>query len=76
MDAELRATTAFREIAIKKDDEQIPGEAAEDIHVLSNLIQSLGTSEGAPGPVSNILKEMGINPPKLRSNDLEESDDE
>jgi hypothetical protein len=76
MDAELRTTTASREVTSKKCDEQIPAEAAEEIYVLSNLIQSLGASEGAPGPVSNILTEMGIDPPKLRSNDLEESDGE
>jgi hypothetical protein len=72
MDAELRTTTACREIASKIDDDQLPGEAAEEIRVLSNLIQSLGASDGAPGPVSNILKEMGIDPPKIRSSDLEE----
>ena len=76
MDSELRTTTAYREITSTKYDEQIPSEAAEEIYVLSNLIQSLGASEGAPGPVSNILMEMGIDPPKLRSSDLEDSEDE
>jgi hypothetical protein len=76
MDAELRATTSSREIAGNEDKEQIPDETAEDLYVLSNIMQSLGASEGSPGPVFNILKEMGLNPPKLRSNDLDESDDE
>jgi hypothetical protein len=76
MDAELSATTTSREIAGNEDEEQFPDETAEDIHVLSNLLKSLGASEGSPGPVFSILKEMGVNPPKLRSNDLDESDNE
>ena len=35
------------------------GDVAEGAHVLSNLLQSLEASSGTPGPVGNMLKEMG-----------------
>lgn len=75
MDAELKATAASRATETVKQD--IPDEAvADDARVLSNLMQSLGASEGAPGPVANMLKEMGVEPPKLRSDDMDETADE
>lgn len=76
MDAELKATAASRgrETGEKQG---IANEAvAEDARVLSNLMQSLGASEGAPGPVETMLKEMGINPPKLHSDDMEDDPEE
>lgn len=77
MDAELSATAASR-AAETVGDKDIPDEAvADDARVLSNLMQSLGASEGAPGPVANMLKEMGVDPPKLRSDmDGDSSNDE
>ncbi len=72
MDAELKATAASRakEVGAQEEiaDENV---VAVDAHVLSNLMQSLGASEGAPGPVENMLKEMGIHPPKLRSDEMD-----
>ena len=32
---------------------------AEDAHVLLNLVESVGASAGGPGPVRNILREIG-----------------
>lgn len=75
MDAELKATAPSRAAETEGDiaDESV----ATDARVLSNLMQSLSASEGAPGPVANIMREMGVKPPKLRSDDMEElSDDE
>ena len=34
-------------------------DVAEGAHVRSNLLQSLEASSGTPGPVGNMLKEMG-----------------
>ena len=76
MDTELKATSASRGMD-SSDQEGIPDESiADDARVLSNLMQSLGASEGAPGPVGNILKEMGVEPPKLHSHDMDEPSDE
>ena len=76
MGAELKATSASRGMDAS-DREGIPDESvADDARVLSNLMQSLGASEGAPGPVGNILKEMGVDPPKLRADDMDETSDE
>lgn len=76
MDAELKATSTSRGVGAS-DQEGIPDESvADDAHVLSNLMQSLGASEGAPGPVANILKEIGVDPPKLRSDDMDETSDD
>ena len=38
---------------------------AENIEILSNLFKSLDAEGGASGPVQNILRELGIQPPKL-----------
>lgn len=74
MDAELKATAASRATEAGAQEGIADENVAEDAHVLSNLMQSLGASEGAPGPVENMLKEMGINPPKLRSDDMDEDE--
>jgi len=37
----------------------------ESTHVLSNLLQSLDAGAGTPGPVDVLLKEMGIDPPRV-----------
>jgi hypothetical protein len=71
MDAELKATAASRAKEVGAQEEIADENVAVDAHVLSNLMQSLGASEGAPGPVENMLKEMGIHPPKLRSDDMD-----
>jgi hypothetical protein len=40
------------------NDRRIDNEAAQDIQVLNNLLQSLEASGGGSGPVTNMLKEM------------------
>ena len=69
MDNELKGKTKTRELdSVAQDtagneegeDEQV----AEGAHVLNNLLQSLEASAGASGPMSNMLKEMGVEPPK------------
>ena len=37
----------------------------EDLTVLSNLLRSLDAQGSCPGPVTNMLSEMGICPPRL-----------
>lgn len=78
MDAELKATAASRAAETEGQEGIDDDIVAGDARALSNLMQSLGASEGAPGPVGNMLKEMGIEPPKIRANDMDEdlSDDE
>ena len=34
-----------------------------DINLVKNIMESLSTQEGGPGPASNILGSMGIKPP-------------
>lgn len=41
--------------------------AEKDVMVLSNLLESLDVSSGGPGPVQNMLKEMGMEPPDFPS---------
>jgi hypothetical protein len=41
--------------------------AENDVVVLSNLLESLDVSSGGPGPVQNMLKEMGMEPPDFPS---------
>ena len=36
-----------------------------DVEVLSNLLKSLDSQNGGPGPVSTLLREMNIDPPKI-----------
>ena len=67
MDAELKEKTSSRKL---DGGESMLGEnntggdgddddVAEGAHVLSNLLQSLEASSGDPGPVRNMLQEMG-----------------
>jgi SGT1 protein len=44
---------------------------AEDVHLLTNLLNSLEAGFGGPGPVFNMMKEMGLSPP-----DVDNSEDE
>jgi len=37
----------------------------DEVHVLSNLLQSLDASAGGPGPIKNMLSEMGIHAPDV-----------
>jgi hypothetical protein len=67
MDSELLRSEA---VSRRMDTEGIPvreggGEVAEGAHVLSNLLQSIDAGGGGPGPVRNILEEMGIEAPEL-----------
>jgi hypothetical protein len=49
------------------EDEIANEEVAKDAKVLSSLLESVEISGSAPGPVQNILREMGVFPPKLHS---------
>ena len=52
-----------------------PGEAvAQDVHVLSNLLKSLDASAGGPGPIRNMLSEMGIRAPDVLPSSSAEDD--
>ena len=69
MDAELKDKTEFRNLDSDQGDSNNDGMAdnegvSEGFHVLTNLLQSLEASAGTPGPVPNMLKEMGADPPK------------
>lgn len=69
MDKELKGKTKSRNLD-RVDEDGGPGMEdneglAENAHVLNNLLQSLEASGGTSGPVPNMLKEMGTEPPKL-----------
>ena len=74
MDIELQAKCASREFdgilesGIESEISHIPGASrnvAEDVHVLSNLLQSLEASAGEAGPVQNMLKGMETPPTQI-----------
>ena len=76
MDEELKGTAAgstgvapdLAQAGIAED-----GMAANhEAQILSNLLQSLDAGEGASGPVPNMLRAMGQEPPLLSS--VEEAD--
>ena len=75
MDEELKtAANTSRQLDGTDDDDYGIGigddsKVAEDAHVLTNLLQSLDASGGGPGPVQNILKEMGLEPPDVQTQD-------
>ena len=62
MDQELKETTSNLS---RNVDQVIDGQViedtqvAEEAHIVSNLMESVDASAGAPGPVRNILTEMG-----------------
>lgn len=68
MDTELKGKTTARTLDTGEsiEDNDLGGneEVAEGAHVLTNLLESLEASAGTPGPVPNMLKQMGINPPE------------
>ena len=45
---------------------------AQDVHVLSNLLKSLDAGAGGPGPIQNMLGEMGLRAPYLEPRQREE----
>jgi hypothetical protein len=68
MDSELNSRTESRKLDSNLDNDDYENDAdetdrlnignSEDVHVLSNLLQSLEVSGGQSGPVLNMLKEM------------------
>ena len=74
MDMELqekctsRAFDGILESDIESEASHIPGasgDVAENVHVLSNLLQSLEASAGEAGPVPNMLKGMETRPTRI-----------
>jgi hypothetical protein len=63
MDTELKGKTTARRLDTDEDVEDNDlgdnKEVAEGAHVLTNLLESLEASAGTPGPVPNMLKQMG-----------------
>ena len=61
MDEELKhaASGASRTVDSVDGEAFEDEELAEDAHLLSNLVESVSASAGGPGPVRNILQEMG-----------------
>jgi hypothetical protein len=66
MDTELKGKTSARTLdtgeGVEHNDHGGNEEVAEGAHVLTNLLESLEASAGTPGPVPNMLKQMGTNP--------------
>ena len=63
-----RELDGILETGIENETSQIDGssrEVAENVHVLSNLLQSLEASAGEAGPVPNMLKGMEATPRQI-----------
>lgn len=75
MDDELRGTEASLVLDDVQDEQDGTDNTDEEValntHVLSNLLGSLDASGGGPGPVHNILTEMGVDLPKLQKEQTE-----
>jgi hypothetical protein len=75
MDHELRTGTAsdpsIKNLSVaSKDNHTDDGHDGDvDRAILSNLLSSLDAEGVGSGPVSNILREMGILPPNLQHDD-------
>jgi hypothetical protein len=73
MDQELQSAATSRDIDRTNVPEGVTDEkVVQDAHVLSNLLESMDAGSGGPGPMQNIMKEMGLVPPTLPSEDDEE----
>lgn len=72
MDEELKGTAAAA--TTETDDvkgvglsAEADGDATEEARILSNLLQSLDAGSGSSGPVQNMMKAMGQEPPLVTS---------
>ena len=70
MDHELRTDIAsdpsIKYLSLSSDTNPRDGGTGDSDHeIISNLVSSLGGEGGCSGPVSNVLHEMGIIPPRL-----------
>jgi hypothetical protein len=73
MDQELQSAATSRDIDRTNVPDGVTDErVVQDAHVLSNLLESMDAGAGGPGPMQNIMKEMGLVPPTLPSEDDEE----
>ena len=77
MDHELRTDAAshssIKNVSVASVD-NIGGSETEDsdIAMLSNLLSSIESEGNGSGPVTNILRELGICPPRLEATDEED----
>jgi hypothetical protein len=72
MDQELESAATSRGVDRENVPEGVTDEkVVEDAHVLTNLLQSMDAGTGGPGPMQNIMKEMGLIPPDLPSEEQE-----
>lgn len=66
MDAELQGN----ERVSRGLDADMDGQGiSESAHVLSNLLRALQAEGGGPGPVRNMMREMGLEPPQVEENE-------
>jgi SGT1 protein len=70
MDSELDTREGVSRSLDRSDRSSAEGAAAddcvaEDVHLLTNLLHSLEAGFGGPGPVFNMMKEMGLSPPDV-----------
>jgi hypothetical protein len=70
MDQELESSHSTSRALDQQDGVQASSdEVTRNLHILSNLLQSLDVAGGSAGPIRNILREMGIEPPNLLPDD-------
>ena len=63
MDEELQGTAAATGEDENETNADEGGDAAKEARILSNLLQSLHAGLGSSGPVQNMMKAMGQEPP-------------
>lgn len=69
MDEELRGTKAMDVDHVEGNEGEENSELQQQAQVLSNFLKSMEAAGGGPGPVQNIMKEMGVSPPDLPTSD-------
>ena len=76
MDEELRKSTSCRgldDIEITRNHSDTD-DIAQKTHILSNMLKSLDAAAGNPGPIRNILQEMGCEISPVANDDNDSSD--
>ena len=76
MDAELRESASTSRAWDNVDGVTSDDDIARNAHVLSNLLKSIDAGGGGPGPMRNMLMEMGGAVPSTRDVDDDESNEE
>jgi SGT1 protein len=75
MDFELREATSIGRDWDNVDSTGGDNDIAHNTHILENLFKSIGATGGGPGPIRNMLQEMGSDVPHFETDDNDVEDD-